>query len=171
MRACARCGTAMNETNRFCGVCGMDHSPVRQHPGAGVQQALQDFGQSTHHVSARGFGQMFGLDPRIAFLAFIVDFMLFSGGALSVAATAGLSLPILVCLSTIAGAVLGFATQKAQMKWYGDDRESALIKGLIVGLLTAIPVGIPALVWIPSGILGWIHNRGKNLIPQPERPY
>jgi hypothetical protein len=109
---------------------------------------------------------MFGLDPRIAFLAFVVDFMLFSGGALSVAATAGLSLPILFCISTIAGAVLGFATQKAQMKWYGDDRESALIKGLIVGLLTAIPVGIPVLVWVPSGILGWLHNRGKSLIPQ-----
>jgi len=113
---------------------------------------------------------MFGLDPRIAFLAFVVDFMLFSGGALSVAATGGLALPILVCFSTIAGAVLGFATHKAQMKWYGDDQESALIKGIIVGLLTAIPVGIPAIVWVPSGILGWIHNRGKNLIAQPERP-
>ncbi|HEX3685277.1 MAG TPA: hypothetical protein VHU83_22275 [Bryobacteraceae bacterium] len=166
MKACARCGTAMNETNRFCGVCGMDHSPVRTYPGASVQQAPQYPGPPSDHVPSRGFGQMFGLDPRIAFLAFVVDFMLFSGGALSVAATAGLSLPILFCISTIAGAVLGFATQKAQMKWYGDDRESALIKGLIVGLLTAIPVGIPVLVWVPSGILGWLHNRGKSLIPQ-----
>jgi hypothetical protein len=166
MKACARCGTAMNETNRFCGVCGMDHSPARTYPGATVQQAPPYSGPPSEHVPSRGFGQMFGLDPRIAFLAFVVDFMLFSGGALSVAATAGLSLPILVCISTIAGAVLGFATQKAQMKWYGDDRESALIKGLVVGLLTAIPVGIPVLVWIPSGVLGWLHNRGKNLITQ-----
>lgn len=165
MKACARCGTAMTETYRFCGVCGMDHSPVRPYPGA-VQQAPQDSGSQSHHSSSRGFGQMFGLDPRIAFLAFVVDFMLFSGGALSVAATAGLSLPLLVCISVIAGAVLGFVTEKAQMKWYGDDHETARLKGFIVGLLTAIPVGIPLIVWVPSGILGWIHNRGKNLIPQ-----
>lgn len=166
MKPCARCGTAINETNRFCGVCGMDHSPLRAYPGAGVQQAPQTPNPPSDHVSSRGFGQMFGLDPRIAFLAFVVDFMLFSGGALSVAATGGLSLPVLMFISSIAGAVLGFATHRAQMKWYGDDREAALIKGVIVGLLTAIPVGIPMIVWIPSGILGWLHNRGKNLIAQ-----
>jgi hypothetical protein len=166
MVGCARCGAAMNETNRFCGICGMDHSPVRQYPGANVQQPWQSSEATAHHAASRGFGQMFGLDPRIAFLAFIVDFMLFSGGAVSLVATAGLTLPVLFVISSIAGAVLGYATQKAQMKWYGDDSESALIKGVVVGLLTAIPVGIPAIVWVPSGILGWLHNRKKLAQPQ-----
>lgn len=166
MRACARCSTAMDETNRFCGVCGMDHSVARQYPGATVQEAPQSPGLPFHQVASRGFGQMFGLDPRLAFLAFVVDFMLFSGGALSVVATAGLTLPVLLGISMLAGLVLGFLTYKAQMSWYGDDKDSAMIKGGIVGLLTAIPVGIPALVWVPSGILGWIHNRRKQLAPQ-----
>lgn len=161
MVACARCGTAMNEVSRFCGACGMDHSPGRQPGGTSVQQPWQSLTRPGEHIASRGFEQMFGLDPRIAFLAFVVDFMLFSGGAASVAATAGLTLPILLFLSTIAGAALGFITHRAQMKWYGDDSESALIKGVVVGLLTAIPVGIPAIVWVPSGILGWLHNRKK----------
>ena len=49
------------------------------------------------------------------------------------------------------------------MKWYGDDHDSAAIKAGIVGLLTAIPVGIPAIVWVPSGLLGLIHNARKKL--------
>jgi hypothetical protein len=59
------------------------------------------------------------------------------------------------------GAVLGFVTFKAQMKWYGDDKDTALIKGFVVGLLTAIPVPLPAIVSVPSGILGLVHNLRK----------
>jgi hypothetical protein len=97
----------------------------------------------------RGFTQLFGLDPRIAFLMFIIDMMLFGGAVL----TLGFLIPI----SLVAGFVLGFVTYRAQMRWYGDDRESALIKGVIVGLLTAIPTPLPALLYLPSGILGLIH--------------
>jgi hypothetical protein len=98
---------------------------------------------------SRGFTQLFGLDPRIAFLMFVVDLMLFSGAVF----TLGLLIPIAV----VAGMVLGFITYRAQIKWYGDDRETALIKGVIVGLLTAIPTPLPAVVYVPSGILGLIH--------------
>jgi len=97
---------------------------------------------------SRGFAQVFGLDPRIAFLAFIVDMMLFGGEVL----TFGL----LILVSLAAGIVLGFITYRAQMKWYGDDREAALIKGLIIGLLTAIPTPLPAIIYVPSGILGLV---------------
>jgi hypothetical protein len=98
---------------------------------------------------SRGFAQLFGLDPRIAFLTFTVDMMLFGGAVL----TFGLLIPV----SLVAGIVLGFITYRAQTKWYGDDRESALIKGVIIGLLTAIPTPLPAIVYVPSGILGLIH--------------
>jgi hypothetical protein len=108
--------------------------------------------RNDHEQSARtsrGFSQLFGLDPRIAFLMFVIDLMLFSGAVL----TAGLLIPI----ALVAGIVLGFITYRAQMKWYGDDRDSALIKGIIVGLLTAIPTPLPAIVYLPSGVLGLIH--------------
>jgi hypothetical protein len=107
--------------------------------------------------SSRGISQVFGLDPRIAFLTFVVDLMLFGGEILSF----GLLIPI----ALLAGIVLGFVTYRAQMKWYGDDRESALIKGVIIGLLTAIPTPLPAFLYVPSGILGLIqlarNGRGR----------
>jgi hypothetical protein len=103
--------------------------------------------------SSKGLGQVFGLDPRIAFLTFLVDAMLFGG-----AFPTGLFIAL---LSIPAGAVLGFITYRAQLAWYGDDQESAMIKGCIVGLLTAIPVGIPAIRTASSGLVGFLHNAGK----------
>jgi len=98
---------------------------------------------------SRGFTQVFGLDPRIAFLTFIVDMMLFGGEVLSF----GLLIPV----SLVAGIVLGIITYRAQIKWYGDDPEAAQIKGLIIGLLTAIPTPLPAILYAPSGVLGLVH--------------
>jgi hypothetical protein len=108
---------------------------------------------------SKSLDQIFGIDPRIAFLAFVVDLMLFGAGA----ATAGLTLPLVLPLAIVAGVVLGRITYKAQMKWYGDDHDSAMIKASIIGLLTAIPVGIPAIVWLPSGLLGLLHNARKKV--------
>jgi hypothetical protein len=104
-------------------------------------------GQVVHH--ARGFAQVFGLDPRVAALTFLVDAMLF-GGTL---ASGGLLLPVAVG----AGGVLGFIAYRAQRRWYGDDAEAALIKGCIIGLLTAIPTPLPAVLYVPSAILGAVH--------------
>jgi hypothetical protein len=103
--------------------------------------------------SSKGFAQVFGLDPRIAFLTFVVDIMLFGGELMS--------LGLLVPMALAVGIVIGFITYRAQIKWYGDDRETALIKGFIVGLLTAIPAPLPALVAIPAGIVGLIHTVQK----------
>jgi hypothetical protein len=104
------------------------------------------------HPLARhgGFGQMFGLHPGIAFLTLVVDAMLFGGDV----ATMGALLPVSIGV----GAVLGLITYKAQMRWYGDDSESAAIKGLIIGFLTAIPAPLPAIFSVPSGILGLVHQ-------------
>ncbi|MGA2887624.1 MAG: hypothetical protein ABSE51_06195 [Terracidiphilus sp.] len=112
-------------------------------------------------MTARGFGQVFGLDPRIAFLTIVVDVMLFGGDV----ATFGVG----VLLSALVGIALGVITYKAQKHWYQDDRESAIIKGLIVGLLTAIPTSLPGFLTIPSGLVGIVHllrrkKRGSPLI-------
>jgi hypothetical protein len=104
-------------------------------------------GNPTHTHS--GFAQVFGLDPRIALLTVVVDSMLFGGQVVTLGASTIISVP--------AGIVLGLITYRAQRHWYGDDRESAMLKGLIVGLLTAIPTSLPGLLTIPSGIVGLLH--------------
>jgi ABC-type xylose transport system permease subunit len=85
--------------------------------------------------------------------------MLFGGEVATMGAGALLSVP--------AGVVLGVITYKAQRHWYGDDRESALIKGLIVGLLTAIPTSLPGLLTIPSGVVGLLHMLRRKKTPSP----
>lgn len=99
---------------------------------------------------------MFGLDPRIAILMLVLDAMLNAGEIASM----GLLLPF----SLAAGVVLGYVTYRAQMKWYGDDKESAKLKALIVGLLTAIPTPIPEILYLPFGILGFFHNLRRKKI-------
>ncbi len=99
---------------------------------------------------------MFGLDPRVAFLTFILDVMLFGAEAGTLGTSA-------VYFSVPAGLVLAYIAFKAQMKWYGDDRESAIIKGLILGLLTAIPTPLPAILYVPAGVLGLAHNIKRRL--------
>jgi hypothetical protein len=88
----------------------------------------------------------FGLDPRVALLTVLVDLMANSATIVS----AGL----LYEVELGAAAVLTLIAYKAQRAWYGDDRDSALIKALIVGLLTAIPVPITPLFALPGGAIG-----------------
>lgn len=98
--------------------------------------------------ASKGFSQLFGLDPRIAFLTFLVDAML-----------TPLDLTgVLIPISLMAGVVLGWIAYRAQMKWYGDDRDSAMIKAATIALLTAIPAPIPSGLYLASGIVGLVHN-------------
>jgi hypothetical protein len=105
-----------------------------------------------HHLSSMrrgGIVQTLGLDVRAAVLAVVVDVVVFS-------ATWG-SFFALYIVEFMAGVVLTFITYKIQRAWYGDNHDSALIKGLIIGLLTAIPVPISGLFAGPGGLLGLIH--------------
>jgi len=111
------------------------------------EQTLMADGRSpTRPPEARGFAASFGLDPRVALLTVLVDLMANSATIVS----AGL----LYEVELGAAVVLTFIAYKAQRVWYGDDRDSALIKALVVGLLTAIPVPISPLFAIPGGALG-----------------
>jgi len=160
MLACAHCHSQIQEASRFCPVCGQPNASATQMytvPGQqGSGYPLLNNPAALHH---RGFGQVFGLDPRVAFLTAVVDTMLFGGEVATMGAGALLSVP--------AGVVLGVITYKAQRHWYGDDRESALIKGLIVGLLTAIPTSLPGLLTIPSGVVGLLHMLRRKKTPSP----
>ena len=99
---------------------------------------------------------MFGLDPRIAVVMFVLDAMLNAGEIASM----GLLVPV----SAVAGVVLGLVTYRAQRNWYGDDRDSAKIKAMIVGLLTAIPTPLPEILYLPFGIVGFFHNLRRKKI-------
>ena len=103
-----------------------------------------------HSPAVRGgFVQTFGLDVRVAILAVVIDFLAFGGDIVSFGA--------LYVVELGSGVVLAFITYKIQRAWYGDNHDSALIKALVIGLLTAIPVPITAIVAGPGGLLGFIH--------------
>jgi hypothetical protein len=160
MLACASCHSQIPDVCRFCPMCGQPTGFAAQmhnapHPHGSV---LPPQGNPVA-LRQRGIGQAFGLDPRVASLTVIVDAMLFGGDVATLGAVAFLSVPV--------GAVLGVITYKAQRHWYGDDRESALIKGLMVGLLTAIPTSLPGLLTIPSGVIGLVHMLRRKKPPSP----
>jgi hypothetical protein len=106
---------------------------------------------SPHQLVVRGFAQTFGLQPAMAFLTVIADTMIFGGDI----ATAGLLLPVAIG----AGVLLGVITFLAQRKYYGDDNEAALIKGLIVAFLSAIPSPLPYFLFVPAGLVGFFRGR------------
>lgn len=104
-------------------------------------------GSTPHHLAARGLAQVFGLHPALALFVIIVDAMV---SAVDVA-TLGISAPVLWLLASVFTGAIVFMGQK---KWYDDDQDSALIKSLIVGVLTALPTPLPAFLTVPSAIVG-----------------
>jgi hypothetical protein len=116
-------------------------------PRRGLDQTMPPPENSAAHpAAARGFMSTFGLDPRVALLTVMVDLMANSATIVSAGLLYEVELGAAVVLTLIA--------YKAQRAWYGDDRDSALIKALIVGLLTAIPVPITPLFALPGGAIG-----------------
>lgn len=103
-----------------------------------------------HEAATRGFGQVWGLHPGITLLTVVVDTMLFGGEAVSLGTSFAISLA--------AACVLGFITYRVQIRWYGDDSESAVIKAVILAFLTAIPTPLPAFLYLPAGAVGLVHS-------------
>jgi hypothetical protein len=118
-------------------------------PDSALPPARRTFGQVQQQAAAKGLAQTFGLDIRAAILTILVDLLVFGGDM----ASFGALIPIAIAVA----AVLAFIVFKIQFHWYKDDRDSALIKAMIVGLLTAIPVPITPLFAIPGGILGIVN--------------
>jgi hypothetical protein len=94
------------------------------------------------------FGQTFGLHPLTAMGLFVVDWMLFGEEV----ATAGVgwlvSLPV--------GVALGLIAILIQKHVYKDETAPAIAKGLLVGLLTAIPAPLSSLGILPLAGFGLI---------------
>ena len=150
---CTRCGATIQDAHQYCWNCGTKAETSARVPGRPGPQAPYAPSPPRAPAPPRRFSQVFGLDPRIAFLTLIVDMMLNAGDLV----TMGLLLPV----SVAAGIVLGYIAYKAQINWYGDDKESAKIKAIILGLLTAIPTPLPEFLYIPAGLVGLFHNLRK----------
>jgi hypothetical protein len=116
---------------------------VRQNP---VEALAAHKAAAAPVEASRGLCQMFGLDPRVAFLTVLIDAMVFGADTFS--------MELLLPLGIGVAVVLGFIVYLAQIKWYGDDKESALIKALIIFVLTAIPVPLGPFIAIPGGLIG-----------------
>lgn len=109
-------------------------------------------GNSTpSHPAARGFVQAFGLHPAASLLTLAIDSMMFGEEVM----TGGLG----IIFSLPVAAAVGFLTFMLQQKWYGDDKDSAAIKGGIVGLVTAIPTALPSVFCLGAGVLGLFRRK------------
>jgi hypothetical protein len=163
MMFCSHCGATVREAGHYCSICGTRVGAPEPGPLARIQTVNSGRPRAAEEPTvSRGFGQMFGIDPRIAVVMLVLDAMLNAGEIASM----GLLVPV----SLAAGVVLGYVTYRAQRKWYGDDKESAKIKALIVGLLTAIPTPLPEILYLPFGIVGFFHNLRRKKIGDAYSP-
>jgi hypothetical protein len=139
------------ETNHHSGIWAEGTGSMEDRaPFPWESRAPAPTGASPHQLAARGFGQIFGIHPIPTFTTLTVNAMLFGGTIV----TMGALLP----LAIVVAAILGFIVYKAQRRFYLDDHDAALIKALAVGLITAIPVGLPTLLTVPSGVVGLVHT-------------
>jgi hypothetical protein len=153
---CTNCCAVLQNAHHYCWKCGTKAETSAGFAGTPGSRLPDVVVQPRGPASPRRFGQLFGLDPRLAFITLIVDTMLNAGDL----ATMGLLLPV----SVGAGIVLGYIAYRAQISWYGDDKESAKIKAVILGLLTAIPTPLPEVLYVPAALIGFIHRfRNKEL--------
>jgi hypothetical protein len=134
---------------------------IRGHPqgvqtlgdGGGIEQvqkptALPGEGRDAlpQHAASQSLAQTFGLDMRAAILTVLVDLMVFGLDTVS--------FEILLPVGIVVAGVLGFIIYRIQTTWYGDGKDSAFIKAMIIFLLTAIPAPLSPFVAVPGGIVG-----------------
>ena len=98
---------------------------------------------------------LFGLHPVAAAGAIAVDFMLFGATAATLGTGWAVSIPV--------GVALGIAVALIQVRGsLRDDPGLAVGKGILVGLLTAIPTPLPSVLVLGAGVAGarsWLAGR------------
>jgi hypothetical protein len=96
--------------------------------------------------------QTFGLHPVVGFSLFAVDSVLFASEVLTLEATWAVTIPVGLAL-TVPAILL-------QKRLYGDNWKAAIGKGILVGVLTAIPLPLASIITFAGGLLG----AGKGLL-------
>ena len=100
--------------------------------------------------------RIIGLHPLVALGMIAIDIMLF--GAEGISAGLGIPVTIAIALVLIIPCVL---TQKYA---FNDNWGAALGKGIMVGLLTAIPTPLPSIVTMGAGVVGAMNM----MLPHPQ---
>jgi len=96
----------------------------------------------------KSFSQAFGLHPVTAIGLLVVDWLLFGEEVATGGVGWVLSLPI--------GVLLGLVATTIQRNSYRDEKRTAIAKGFVVGLLTAIPAPLSSLGLLPLAAFGAI---------------
>jgi hypothetical protein len=99
--------------------------------------------------SIKSTSQFIGIHPLVALGILAVDSMLFAGEAATLGASLLISIPVAV--------VLGIITTLVQRNTFGDDWMLSIGKGLLIGVLTAIPTPLPSVVTTALGVVGTPH--------------
>ena len=105
-------------------------------------------------AAVRNLASLFGLDARAALLTIVVDLLVFSSDTLS--------MEMLLPLGAVLAAALGLIVYQIQRHHGKDSHREALIKSLIVSLLTAIPIPITPLFSLPAMVFGLLARRGHS---------
>ncbi len=103
--------------------------------------------------------QTIGLDPLVAFTVVAIDFMLFAPDSTGVGWVVSCMVAFLLVLPCIL----------LQRFSFGDKWLVAIAKGLIVGILTAIPTPLPTIVTGTIGVAGLISQISKKLLLSPDK--
>ena len=126
-------------------------APLQRSPG----------GSPVHAVDAlpparATWASMIGLHPFVAFGMIAVDMMLFTEEATTVGVALAITIPIALALSVPCVLLQRYS--------YGDSWGAAIGKGLMVGVLTAIPFPIGSPLTVVGAIAGFRH---KKALPPP----
>jgi len=103
------------------------------------------------------FAKKFGLHPLVALIAIGVDSVLVAPETVATflgIETAGISTLIAIVIAIVVSAILMVACILLQRYSYKDNWGAAVGKGLIVGILTAIPTPFPSIVTGAGGVIG-----------------
>jgi hypothetical protein len=101
------------------------------------------------------FLQTIGLDPLVAFAVVAIDFMLFGPDVTGVG----------WIISCIVGLLLIVPCSMVQHFSFGDKWPAAFAKGIIVGILTAIPTQLPSVVTFSVGVAGLLSQINRKQLP------
>ena len=108
-------------------------------------------------MSMNKFLQAIGLDPLVAFAVIAIDFMLFGPDSTGIG----------WIISCIVGLLLIVPCSMVQHFSFGDRWMAAFAKGVIVGILTAIPTPLPSVVTFSVGVAGLLSQIKRNQMLPP----
>lgn len=159
MFKCSNCSSQFTTPTSACTKCGMPMSLEPQQEDVASDAARIPREWNLPQAITRGFLRVFGLHPGIAIGTILVNLVLFGVNlmALIIAAhTDNRAIPVAIGISVEIGALAGYLSYLGQIKWYGDDRETAMVKGTVTGVITAIPTGLLGMLFGGIAIAGWL---------------